>query len=84
MSTPESPIGPADNPQPEKPDESLIAVVVASLQPPLRNGVRMSSTWEDPDEDAPVEAPSPSDVPTGGENTGEGEATKNREEDPPA
>jgi hypothetical protein len=44
----------------------------------------MSSTWEEPGEDAPTEAPSPSDAPTGGEKTGEGEAQKNREEDPPA
>jgi hypothetical protein len=44
----------------------------------------MSSTWEEPGEDAPTETPSPSDAPTGGENTGRGEAHNNREEDSPS
>jgi hypothetical protein len=48
----------------------------------------MSSTWEEPGEDAPPEAPSPSDAPTGkegeGKKTGEGEIEQNQEEDPPA
>jgi hypothetical protein len=48
----------------------------------------MSSTWEEPGEDAPPEWPSPSDAPTGkegeGKKTGEGEIEQNQEEDPPA
>jgi hypothetical protein len=46
----------------------------------------MSSTWEQPEEGAPTEAPSPSDAPTGAEDdeTGERQAQKNRENDPPA
>jgi hypothetical protein len=44
----------------------------------------MSSTWEEPGEDAPTEAPSPSDAPTGSEKTGEGEAENSRDQDPPA
>jgi hypothetical protein len=44
----------------------------------------MSSTWEEPGEDAPTEAPSPSDAPTGTEKTGEDKAANNREVDPPA
>jgi hypothetical protein len=46
----------------------------------------MSSTWEEPEEGAPAEAPSPSDAPTGGEGkeTGPRQAEKNRENDPPA
>ena len=30
----------------------------------------MSSTWEEPSDGAPTESPSPSDAPTGGEETG--------------
>jgi hypothetical protein len=45
---------------------------------------QMSSTWEEPSEDAPTEAPSPSDAPTGAEKPGPDEAEKNRKEDPPA
>ncbi len=48
----------------------------------------MSSTWEEPADGAPAEAPSPSDAPTGDEGkakkTGEGQAERNRETDPPA
>jgi hypothetical protein len=44
----------------------------------------MSSTGEESGNDAPSEAPSPSDAPTGGQKTSEGDAEKNRAEDPPA
>jgi hypothetical protein len=48
----------------------------------------MSSTREEPEEGAPTEATLPSDAPTGAEGkgkvTGERQAQKNREEDPPA
>jgi hypothetical protein len=48
----------------------------------------MSSTWEEPEEGAPTEAPSPSDAPTGAEGddqkTSPKQAEKNRAEDPPA
>jgi hypothetical protein len=47
----------------------------------------MSSTWEEPEEGAPTEAPSPSDAPTGGDDdqkTNPKQAEKNRAEDPPA
>jgi hypothetical protein len=33
----------------------------------------MSSTWEEPDQAAPVEAPSPADAPTGGEEADGGQ-----------
>jgi hypothetical protein len=76
MSTPESPLGPVDDPKPEEPEESLIERISA---PQPDEQIRpMSSTWEEFTERVPTGSPSSSDAPTGGEKI-RGEAGNNRE-----